>query len=370
MSDFFNKESIILIVDDNPQNVEILWKALKNKNYKIIMANSGIQALRVIDEIIPDLILLDIMMPNMNGFEVCEKLKASPETQHIPIIFLTALTDSEDIIKGFEYGAMDYITKPFNLPELLVRVNTHLELKFSKELLLEKNAEQKELLHILCHDLANPMSLVKIFLELSESRSDDWLLEQKPSMLQAMENGLKIIELVREVRVLDEKKGKINLIPCNLRNLVSESLMILQPQFTQKNIAYEMNIDESLTVLGEKTSFINSVLNNIFTNAIKFSFPDSIITVNARQEGETVIVTITDTGIGMSPKLLEDVFDISQPTTRRGTNGEKGTGFGMPLMKKFITIFGGDIEISSKEKKTGVEDHGTTVKLILKSGQN
>lgn len=134
------KKPVVLIVDDVPENIKVLGNTLRNRNYVISAALSGEQALEIINQSLsPDLILLDVMMPGMNGFEVCAKLKSSPATNEIPIIFLTAKTETEDIVKGFEVGAVDYLTKPFNTAELLARVRTHLELKAAKD-------RQKELI--------------------------------------------------------------------------------------------------------------------------------------------------------------------------------------------------------------------------------
>lgn len=120
---------LILIVDDVPKNLQVLGNILRNKNYKIAAATGGRQAVDMVDKIRPDLVLLDIMMPGMDGFEVCKEIKSRPETAGIPIIFLTAKTATDDIVKGFSAGAVDYVTKPFNAAELLARVDTHLKLK-------------------------------------------------------------------------------------------------------------------------------------------------------------------------------------------------------------------------------------------------
>lgn len=133
------KQPLILIVDDVAKNLQLLGNILRKENYSIAAANNGKQAVAIAGDISPDLILLDIMMPGMDGFETCSKLKNIPETKDIPIIFLTAKVETEDIIKGFKVKAVDYVTKPFNSYELLARVKTHLELKMSKDLLKEKN---------------------------------------------------------------------------------------------------------------------------------------------------------------------------------------------------------------------------------------
>lgn len=128
-------KSLILTVDDKPQNLQFLGKLLSNNGYEVAMAQSGVQALKFVRTELPDLILLDIMMPEMDGYKVCEKLKAEPPTRHIPVIFLTARSDAQDIAKGFEAGGVDYVTKPFHSVELLARIKTHIELKTLRSLL-------------------------------------------------------------------------------------------------------------------------------------------------------------------------------------------------------------------------------------------
>jgi len=136
----------VLIVDDTPENIQVISGILYQKGVNITIAQSGREALKTASRQRPDLVLLDIIMPEMNGFEVCKRLKKNPATKDIPIIFLTAKTQPEDIVKGFELGAVDYVTRPFNPAELLSRVFTHLELKKSRDLLSAQSQQRKELL--------------------------------------------------------------------------------------------------------------------------------------------------------------------------------------------------------------------------------
>lgn len=127
------KAPLILIVDDTPKNIQVVGNLLKDQNYRITAAQNGREALDVVGKVAPDLILLDIMMPEMDGYDVCRNLKQDPLLKDIPVIFLTALTESENLVKAFEVGGVDYITKPFNLAELRMRVHTHLELKRARD---------------------------------------------------------------------------------------------------------------------------------------------------------------------------------------------------------------------------------------------
>ncbi|MBF0288956.1 MAG: hybrid sensor histidine kinase/response regulator [SAR324 cluster bacterium] len=357
----------ILLVDDNPNNLQTLAEMLSEKGYRIGMAQSGAQALNAIELSSPDLILLDIMMPEMDGFEVCRLLKSSAEKTKIPIIFLTALADAEDVIKGLESGAVDYITKPFNITEVEARVRMQLQLKFSAEMLEQKSTEQKELLRILCHDLANPIGVVKTYLSLAE-KNPEFYLKKKDSMRLAIDNSLETIELVRKLRALAENKTKLTLAAVNLETCIHDALSILEERFSEKHITPVVHVKTEDYVLAEKASFVNSVLNNILTNAVKFSFPGSQVLIYAEKDDDTVIIKVRDFGIGMPPELLENVFDIKQSTSRQGTHGEMGTGYGMPLMKKFIDAYGGTVEIASWEACDGHTDHGTEVQIILRDG--
>ncbi len=351
------QKPFILIVDDVPKNLQVLGNILDSKGYHFTPATNGKHALKIIEKRLPDLILLDIMMPEMDGYEVCSILKSCQRSKDIPVIFLTAKTETDDIVKGFELGAVDYITKPFNSTELLIRIKTHLEI-------LKVSNERKELLHVLCHDLANPFASIVSALRIIKDYKG---FEQiKEHLVTAAENGLKVIDLVRSIRALEENKTELELKPVNLKKAIDSSLFMLGQKFDEKHIELITDVHEELEVLAEETSLINSVINNIFTNAVKFSYPDSKINVKAILKDDIVIISIRDFGVGMSKELQRDVFDMRKNTTRQGTNGETGTGFGMPLVKKFIHAYGGNLDIFSTEKNENQQDHGTEIKLMLR----
>ncbi|MDH5680800.1 MAG: hybrid sensor histidine kinase/response regulator [Spirochaetota bacterium] len=357
----------VLIVDDTPQNIQVLGQILDEAGYQIIVAQNGVQALNTVAKVLPELILLDVMMPEMDGYEACKRLKEDPRTADIPIIFLTAKVETDSILKGFDLGAADYVTKPFNPSELLKRVKTHLDLKESKDKLEISNHNYRELIHILCHDLSNPISFMHGVMELG-SVEPDLFNKFNKQMWSAINSSLDIINLVRKMRALEEGKTELELSSVPIKSSVELSLEILGSKLKEKQIAIEIHIDDSLTALVEKISFVNSVLSNLLTNAIKFSNNGSTIILSASKENDRVKVTIKDQGIGMSKSILDNLFNLNIPTSRPGTGGEDGTGFGMPLVQKFIEAFGGEIEIFSEEKTDSSTDHGTEVRLILKSG--
>lgn len=356
----------ILIVDDVAKNIQVLAHNLESAGYEFAAATNGKQALAMVQELNPDLILLDVMMPEMNGHEVCERLKESKDTRDIPVIFLTAKTETEDIVKGFELGAVDYVTKPFNSTELLARVKTHLDLKRGKDVIQKQSEERRELIHVMCHDLMNPLGAITSILDLiklvpeKKEGSDDFI---RKCAVHAME----IIELIRKLQALEIKKNALELTSWNVKESLNESLAMLEGRFSEKKVGIKVDVDPKLTVTAEKISLVNSVFNNILTNAVKFSSEGDSIDISASADGDVVEVAISDHGVGMPKKLLRDVFTVNKSTSRKGTAGEKGTGFGMPLVKKYMNAYGGDIAIESVAKTDdGPDDHGTTVRLRFK----
>ena len=285
-----NKKEKILIVDDNTQNLQYLGSILLEERYQIIAANNGKKALELAEQQVPDLILLDIMMPEMDGFETSQKLKENHKTNQIPIIFLTAKTELEDLQKGFNLGAVDHITKPFHPVELLLRLNTHLSLSKSQR-------EYKELLHILSHDLDNYFGIIQGSIQAIESDYSD-LPFYLPMLKESTHLGIELVKLVRDMRHIEEKPLKLEAV--HLLTAFEYSKDILQPSYFKKNLSLELEIPDTIYILSERVSFISSVANNILSNAAKFSFNGSTVYVQARTEASQVIVSIKDTRIGIA----------------------------------------------------------------------
>lgn len=351
----------ILIVDDNPQNIKVLGSILSEYNFTIIVASNGLQTLKALEKVSPDLILLDVNMPEMDGFETCEKIKSNPRTKEIPILFLTARIDTEDIVRGFKMGAVDYITKPFNSVELIARIHTHLELKNQKKILQQKSEKIQELLRVVLHDLSNPLSGIKGVIELDV----EFWVEMKDHLEFAVDSCFTIIDNVRKMNSLDEGKMRLALQNFNLKSSITDSLNILRQKITEKRIHVDVEIPEEFEVYGDGPIFTHSVLSNLLTNAIKFSNPESIIDIKAVKEETFIKLSIRDYGIGIPEKIQNDLFSLTKPTSRKGTAGEKGTGYGMPLVKRFIEAFGGSIQVESKEPPHA--NHGTNVMLYLRT---
>lgn len=359
------KQAHILIVDDTAENIQVLGSLLREEGYILSVAYHGQEALERLKYIKPDIILLDIMMPILDGFKTCKQIKSNFELKDIPILFVTAKADIDDISEGFKLGAVDYITKPFNKEELLLRVQNHLELSFSKKIIEEQNNERKELLHILCHDLKNPLSAVSSYIKLVQ-KNPKLLNDLDKKLLPMVDSGMDIIEMVRKMRVLEDNKSRLALEMIDVKESIDFALSILHNRISEKNIKINNLIPKDIKILAEKTSFINTIINNLLSNALKFSNLNSEIIFDYELHDEFVIIIIEDKGIGIPDAILNNIFDLTQPTSRAGTQGEKGTGYGMPLVKKFLGSYGADINIETYCIEKFPDNHGTTIKLTFK----
>jgi len=356
-----NQNSMILIVDDKQENLQVLGSILIQKKYKLSVAKNGLEALNIVTRVKPDLILLDIMMPELDGFETCKRLKESLETREIPIIFLTAKIEPEDIVKGFELGAVDYITKPFNAKELLVRVNTHLELKHaherikkSEQLLREANQAKDRFFSIISRDLKDPFNTLVGFSQLLLSNFDKYPPEKIREIGQYLFNSTiqasnRLENLIQWSR---SQTGitKWNPIKLDIKKLIDKNIEILNEAARKKDIQVNSRVGKKIYVYADE-DMINTVIRNLISNAIKYSNAKSNVVITSRENKESVLLEVSDKGVGIKEEDLQKLFRIDIRHATRGTNGEEGSGLGLILCKKFIEKNGGKITVESKESE-------------------
>lgn len=359
----------VLIVDDNPKNLQVLGEILSEINCSIGVATNGKRALASAKEVHPDLILMDVVMPEMDGFTTTQKLKEDSDTKDIPVIFLTAKTETSDIIKGFEIGGIDYVTKPFNAPELIARVKTQLKITNDQKVIQSQKDNLNEMVHILCHDLANPLQVISMIVQSARGNPAS-LANDYNVILDSTTQSLNIIDLVRYLRAIEEGKTDLILSPVDLKLAMDKSMEIIEYRFKDKHVTLSTNIEIGTVVIAEEYSLINTVLNNLISNAIKFSYKDSYIEIESEIKSEIksdeLTLTFKDHGVGIPKDLMQNLFKSSAKTTRSGTSGEAGTGFGLPLVKKIMHMYGGEICIDSREIAENPENHGTNIILTFK----
>ena len=360
------KTNKILVVDDQPNNLKVIANVL-NDEYKLFVANSGKNALLVLESEQPNLILLDVMMPEMNGFEVCERIKQNENIKDIPIIFLTAKSDIEDIQRGFEVGAVDYITKPFNLIELKARVKNHIDLYNSQhelKLLNERlsasenvlklaNDTKNKFFSIIAHDLKSPFSG---FMGLSDMLANN-MDKMKPEMIKTIsktmnEESQRIYNLLENLLEWSNTQiglSDVNLVQIDLLELSTGAIETFLQNANLKNIKLNNNIPKNTLVFADNY-MLNTVFRNLISNAIKFTRQNGQINISTIENtgNRTYTVVIEDNGIGMKETVLKHIFDIGSKHTSLGTANEKGSGLGLVLCKEFIEKMSGRIFVDSE----------------------
>jgi two-component system, sensor histidine kinase and response regulator len=355
------KKRVVLIVDDNPEDIRILETLLHNFDCSLISVLSGPEALKTIPAEKPDLILLDMMMPQMDGFEVCRKLKGSAETKNIPVILLSDNPETDDIIKGFELGAVDYLTKPFIGKELLARVKTHLVLKKMKEDLAEEISTKNKFFSIISHDLRSSLGVIVGFTEILQNNRESISGADTDEMIrdirQTAENTLELLENLLQWANSQYRGIKFTPGKLDLELLISETINILADMASAKKIILSPAV-KPVTVIGDRDMLL-LILRNLLSNAIKFTHEGGKITVSSLFDNGHVKVQVTDTGVGIAPDNLNKLFHIGSAVSTPGTRKEQGNGMGLILCREFILHHGGEIGIDSYPGK------GTTAWFTL-----
>lgn len=363
----------VLIVDDVPTNIQLLANTLKPIGYKISFAQSGSKALEIIENNRPDLILLDVMMPEMDGFEVCQKVKEKPENQFIPIIFLTAKNDIDSMTKGFKAGGVDYITKPFNGEELLVRVSTHLKLLDAYKVIEQQNDELKELnatkdkfFSIIAHDLRNPFNALVVLTDILKDRIHALPIEEVAEMISLLNkstrDGYELLENLLTWARSQRNKLEFHPEPTDIVDVANGNINLLKSISNSKHIELRMCIDQHYIVMADR-NMLNTIFRNLITNAIKFSYENSIVDIDATTDGKMLVCIVRDYGVGIENETLQDLFQSESDITSLGTSKEKGTGLGLMLCKEFITKHNGRIWVESSV------DLGSSFKFTLPLAQ-
>lgn len=348
------KLSKILIVDDMPKNIQIVANILKNEGYQMTFARDGKTALEKIRQIDFDLVLLDIIMPEMDGFEVCNRLKQTQKTNELPIIFLTAKNDADSIVKGLESGAVDYINKPFNDAELKARVRTHLQLKQMREKLAEANATKDKFFSIIAHDLRNPFNHLLGFSELLIDQFDSLEPSKKKEFLENIHVSLQHVYRLLE-NLLSWSRVQLGTFewtpePIDLKRVVNDSILLLKAQAETKRIGLFSEIADPFVAFAD-LNMIETVVRNLITNAVKFTPENGKVWLEAASLENCIEISVKDTGIGIADDQIERLFKTGIKYTRTGTNNETGTGLGLILCKEFVEKNGGRIWVESSVGK-------------------
>jgi signal transduction histidine kinase len=345
------EDSTILIVDDIPENLQVLGNTFASKKANLIIAQDGETAISNAKEEIPDIILLDIAMPGTNGFDVCQALKDDPTTRDIPIIFVTAKSNSEDLQKGFEMGAVDYITKPFNNSELLIRVSNHLELSKSKKSLEKLLDDKNKFISLVAHDIKSPLSGVKalmgILVEEYDTMDEDEKKEIVTSLYESIVNQYDFVDDLLKWGQLQLNRIELNKEAVSPEHIINSIINIQKLNAANKSITIDSDIKTNNKIYAD-TTHVENVISNLVSNAIKFSPVNSHINIAAESDDQKIVISVKDNGVGMSDSDKAKLFKKNIIHTTIGTNDEKGTGLGLLLTKEMVEKNGGQIWFDSE----------------------
>lgn len=363
----------ILIVDDVMSNVLLLKVLLTNEKFAIATASNGRQALEQVEKENPDLVLLDVMMPDMSGFEVAQHLKSNPNTADIPIIFLTALNSTADIVKGFQVGANDFISKPFNKEELIIRVTHQISLVAAKRLILSKTEElqrtiagRDKLYSVIAHDLRSPMGSIKmvlnmLILHLPSEKIGAEMYELLTMANQTTEDVFSLLDNL--LKWTKSQIGKLNVVyqDVDLVEVTDGVIEIFSMVASLKKIRIHEMKPEKMMVNAD-IDMLKTVVRNLLSNAIKFSKENSEVLVKMEEVDGMAVVSVQDYGCGISEEGQKKLLHTDTHFSTFGTNNEEGSGLGLLLCKDFVVKNGGKLWFTSKEGEGSIFSFSIPVK--------
>ncbi|MEM7483898.1 MAG: hybrid sensor histidine kinase/response regulator [Bacteroidota bacterium] len=362
MKNQVTEKPYILAVDDEQLNIELLRFILERNDYIFEGTNDDDYFFESLKKRKPDLILLDIIMPRIEGFELCEKVKKIPDYKDIPVIFLTGKVNVKDKIKGFEVGGVDYVTKPFNEKELIARIHTHVELIRAKNQIAEqaKNLRQSNelkdrMFSIIGHDLRSPLSAAKLKMDfimrgIINPKDDNFLDETVFDLLKTMDEALNLLQNL--LGWAKSESNQIQMIPekLNLNNLADQTIRLLKLGSDHKRIKIQNNISEEIHSFSDN-NMIKTVLRNILSNAIKFTPVDGTIKINSKLTQDKVVIEIEDNGNGIPEADIDKILNPNEHFSKLGTEKEPGTGLGLVLCQSFVEKNHGTLRIRSEVGK-------------------
>ena len=353
--------SNILVVDDTPDNLRLLSAMLSEQGYKVRKALNGNTALKTIDQVPPDLILLDINMPSINGYEVCQQLKQDPKTKEIPVIFISALDDVLDKVKAFNVGGVDYISKPFQAEEVIARIEHQLLIQKQKKQLQQQIREREKTeqtlrvyLHAVSHDLRNPvLGFSLIFKNFLKQKKETIEISRKvlEQMSKSCDRQLNLINSLVETQQFETGIISLNCQPLNFAKLSQQLASEWHPMLAEKQASLHLNIPANLPPVQADSDRLWRVLENLMANALKHNDPGIQLILRADIMGEDkddhrpqkIRCTLEDSGVGIGPEIAATLFERYQ----RGHQAKKslGLGLGLYLCRKIIEAHGGEIGV-------------------------
>ncbi len=377
------KTPSILIIDDLPQNIQVLGAFLSKNNYNISFATSAKEAISLIDKHKYDLILMDIMMPEMNGYELCEKLKNNDKTIEIPVLFITAKSDSESIVKGFKAGAVDYVTKPINYYELLSRVQTHLKLYHQAKLLQNANTNlekvvlertedlqkaneklselektKSDFLKLISHELRTPISGISLLAELLECKlKNSEHSHYIENLKKSADRLIDISEIALLITTLNINNCQLCKEHINIESLIKKCINKYYIYAQDKNIEIKLYCNSEYEISADPR-LIEKCFEIIIDNSIKFSTACTTVEINVIKNSKNYTIDFIDEGLGFEKDNLNSIYDYFK-ISDINHHGE-GFGLGLKALKMILDTHSAKIEIFNNKNKKGA-----TVRIVF-----
>jgi two-component system sensor histidine kinase/response regulator len=332
----------LLVADDNEMNRDMLSRRLEREGYRVGIAEDGNRALEMIRDEHFDLILLDVMMPGLTGFEVLQLIREKQTLAELPVIMATARDADDDIVTGFKLGANDYVTKPINFPVLLARVRTQLQLKALTQL-------KDQFLQMASHDLKNPLGnvLMSAYLVLQEVSPGESMTDEMHEILGIIVSQSKTMQRMivdfLDFQALQDGRLQLELRSASLNQLVRNVAEENAGYAQSKSIEIQLELDEQLPEIMADEARIRQVVQNFVGNAIKFCPENAIVVMRTRAQEDTAIVEVSDSGPGLTEADLAKVFVKYARLSNKPTGGEKSSGLGLSICKQMVELHGGAI---------------------------
>jgi len=357
-------DSRILIVDDDEIIRKLLRRVLERSGFEIDEADSGEQALRRIDAKPPDLILLDVVMDGIDGFQTCRKLKSIGRMAEVPIIFVTGRSDTGSIVEGLNAGGNDYITKPINRHEALARIRNHLKMRKLMRMqaefidgLKKANLAKNRIIGVASHDLRNPIASIRGLSEfLLESGPLNADQKEIATTIQSTSNTmLNLVEELLDLSVIESGEERTDFEPCNLSEIISSSIGIYQYTANKKSIAIHLEEvgDVPDLLLLDKMQF-RRLIDNMLSNAVKYSPLGTKVAVCVRADGDDLQILVEDEGPGIPENEMHKLFTDFGKTSVQPTGSETSTGLGLSICKKIAESHKGSIHAANREDRSGM----------------
>ncbi|MCK4339035.1 MAG: response regulator [Candidatus Cloacimonetes bacterium] len=358
----------VLVVDDEEKNRELLRVLLEAEGFTVLEAEDGEKALKVVEDTPTDVIILDIMMPKMDGFEVCRRLKDDQKTAPIPILLVTALKERDDRIMGIEAGANDFLSKPIDKQDLTLRVRNAAYTKSLFDQLQENYEKLKELeklrdnlTNMIVHDMRSPLMGANGYLKLLQMRAKDNLTEKQNQYVIKASNSvstlMEIVNSLLDVSKLEEGKMKLDLQQCDLRNLAKDALEMLGSLKDKLNIYFEPS--EEPILINCDPDLITRVIANLLGNAIKFTPESGKVEISIKKEDNQARFAVTDTGYGIPPEYQTKIFEKFGQVEISEKKQKYSTGLGLTFCKLTVEAHGGEIGVDS------ILEQGSTFWFVL-----